>query len=191
MQDNESDLHDSDADEPVAPRKSFRLSSLVVDRVLAVTGVCLAFGSAVFPWYVFLNPDKFGFGRESMDQTRDLSLVEARNVFSVSPLALVSKDKNESKPPEDLDRINTATISNVGREIPNAKPAKIEQPFPGTDAFRLLHVANGRALIEDASGMFMVKVGSILPDNSKVAVLEKRDGQWVIITTTGAIYKNQ
>ncbi|HBF30412.1 flagellar protein [Rhizobium sp.] len=184
-------MHDTDADEPVAPPQRFRLPSFLVDRILAVTGVCLAFGSAVFPWYVFLNPDKFGFGSDSMDNTRDLSLLQARNVFSVSPLALVSKDKSDQKPPADLDTINTATISNVGREVKDAKPAKMEQPFPGADAFRLLHVANGRALIEDASGMFMVKVGSILPDNSKVAVLEKRDGKWVIVTTSGAIYKNQ
>lgn len=188
----EPDLHDSDADEPVAPPvKDAGRSTVVVDRLLAVTGVCLAFGSAVFPWYVFFNPDKFGFGSGSMDNTRDLSLVEARAVFSVSPMALVSKDKNKQKLPENLDTINTATVSNVGREAKDANPAKIEQPFPGTDAFRLLHVANGRALIEDASGMFMVKVGSTLPDNSRVAVLEKRDGKWVIITTAGAIYKNQ
>lgn len=190
MQD-EPDLSERDADEPVAPPKPSKIPAFVVDRILAVAGVSLAFGSAIFPWYVFLNPDKFGFGSDSMDRTRDLSLLEARNVFSVSPLALVSKDKSEQKPPQDLDQIKTATISNVGREAKDAKPAEIQQPFPGGDAFRLLHVANGRALIEDASGMFMVKVGSILPDNSKVAVLEKRDGKWVIITTNGAIYKNQ
>jgi hypothetical protein len=191
MQD-EPDLHDFDADESVAPPvQKAKRSSVVVDRLLASTGVLFAFGSAIFPWYVFLNPDKFGFGADTMGNGRDLSLVEARSVFSVSPLALVSKEKHEQKLPEDLDQINTATISNVGRQANDANPAKIEQPLPGADAFRLLHVANGRALIEDASGMFMVKVGSILPDNSKVAVLEKQDGKWVIITTAGEIYKNQ
>ncbi|TWD55434.1 flagellar protein [Allorhizobium terrae] len=191
MQD-EPDLRDSDADEPVAPpEKPAGRSSVLVDRLLATTGVCLAFGSAIFPWYVFLNPDKFGFGSESLNNGRDLSLVEARNVFSVSPLALISKEKKEPKLPDNLDQIKTATVSNVGQTAKEAMPAKVEQPFPGAEAFRLLHVANGRALIEDASGMFMVKVGSILPDNSKVAVLEKRDGQWVIVTSDGAIYKNQ
>ena len=47
-----------------------------------------------------------------------------------------------------------------------------EQPFPATSGFRLLHVANGRALIEDCSGMYIVRIGSILPDNSRLATLE-------------------
>jgi len=191
MQD-EPDLHNTDVDESATPPKEWwRYSSVVVDRVLAATGVFLAFGSAVFPWYVFFNPDKFGLGTDGLNKGRDLSLMEARNVFSASPLTLISNGKQEQKLPENLDQINTATISNVGREVKDAKPADIQQPFPGSNAFRLLHVANGRALIEDASGMFMVKVGSILPDSSRVAVLEKQDGKWVIITTAGTIYKNQ
>ncbi|MBB4953970.1 hypothetical protein H4S14_002030 [Agrobacterium vitis] len=191
MQD-EPDLHNIDVDESEAPPKEgWRYSSVALDRVLAATGVFLAFGSAVFPWYVFFNPDKFGLGTDGINTGRDLSLLEARNVFSASPLAVTSSEMQEQTPPENLDQINTATISNVGREVKDAKPTEIQQPFPGTGAFRLLHVANGRALIEDASGMFMVKVGSILPDSSRVAVLEKQNGKWVIITTAGAIYKNQ
>jgi hypothetical protein len=50
-----------------------------------------------------------------------------------------------------------------------------------------LHVANGRALIEDKSGMYIVRIGSVLPDNSRLATLEKRDGQWVIITSNGEV----
>ena len=60
----------------------------------------------------------------------------------------------------------------------------------GKAGFRLLHVANGRALIEDKAGMYLVRIGSILPDNSRVATLEQRDGKWVIVTSTGDIYQN-
>jgi len=52
-----------------------------------------------------------------------------------------------------------------------------------------MHVANGRALIEDARGMYIVRVGSILPDNSRLATLEQRDGAWVIVTSNGDIIK--
>lgn len=38
--------------------------------------------------------------------------------------------------------------------------------------------------------MYVVRIGSILPDESRLATLEQRDGKWVIITSKGEIYKN-
>ncbi|MCY1236621.1 hypothetical protein D9M72_492860 [compost metagenome] len=52
-----------------------------------------------------------------------------------------------------------------------------------------MHVANGRALIEDASGMYIVRIGSVLPDNTRLATLEQRDGHWVMITSSGEVYQ--
>lgn len=52
-----------------------------------------------------------------------------------------------------------------------------------------MHVANGRALIEDASGMYIVRIGSVLPDNSRLATFEERDGRWVMITSKGEIFE--
>ncbi len=54
-----------------------------------------------------------------------------------------------------------------------------------------MHVANGRALIEDKTGMYIVRVGAVLPDNSRLATLEERDGQWVLITSKGQVFKTQ
>ncbi len=54
-----------------------------------------------------------------------------------------------------------------------------------------MHVANGRALIEDAGGMYIVRVGSVLPDNSRLATLEQRDGKWVIVTSNGDVYERR
>jgi len=45
-------------------------------------------------------------------------------------------------------------------------------------------------LIEDTSGMYVVRVGSILPDESRLATLEERDGKWVIITSKGDVYQH-
>jgi hypothetical protein len=172
---------DSAAPQPQAPKKS-----VMTDRLLKLAGLTLAAMSAFFPWYVFLNPDKFGVHVADGDRTRDMSPWPAHTVFSISPLALVNR--NEAPPPSVVpDPLTTATVSDVGREEDNGQPA-LDQPFPGKSSFHLLHVANGRALIEDVSGMYLVRVGSILPDNSKLAKIEQRDGKWVIVTSTGQVY---
>jgi hypothetical protein len=177
----------SDADEPVAPLKQDKKTKAVVaDRALKATGLMLAGLSAFFPWYVFFNPDKFGIHVSENARSRDLPNWPARNVFSVSPLAMVNKNP-DPQPAEIPDTLTTATISNLGRIDPKGQPAEA-QPFPGKSAFHLLHVANGRALIEDISGMYVVRVGSVLPDNSRLATLEQRDGKWVIVTSAGEVY---
>jgi hypothetical protein len=177
----------SDADLPVAtPQRGRRRKFLVGDGALKATGLALAGLSAFFPWYVFLNPEKFGVHVTEGSRTRDLPHWPARNVFSVSPLAMVNKNP-APQPAEIPDQLTTATISNIGRVEPKGQPTEA-QPFPGKSPFHLLHVANGRALIEDVSGMYVVRVGSILPDNSRLATLEQRDGKWVIVTSAGEIY---
>ncbi len=161
------------------------------DRMLAAFGIVLATASAAFPWYVFFNEEKFGIRVESFDHTRDLPAGHPRDVMSVSPLAMIDNSKDDSlpSPAAATDSMTTATVSSLGTERPG--PPAESQPFPGNDIFRLLHVANGRALIEDGSGMYMVKIGSILPDDSKLATIEKRDGQWVIVSSTGQVYGDQ
>ncbi len=182
-----SEVRESDADEPVAPPKLARRRT-VADKALAFAGLALAGASAFFPWYVFLNPDKFGIHVAEGDRTRDLPNWPGREVVSVSPLAMVNRNPGE---PKDMipDPLTTATVSNSGREDDNGSPAD-QQPFPGKSAFHLLHVANGRALIEDDTGMYVVRVGSVLPDNSRLASIEQRDGKWIIVTSTGEVYGN-
>ena len=181
-------MRESDADEPVAPPKPAKRRT-VTDRALACTGLVLAGISAFFPWYVFLNPDKFGIQVAEGDRTRDLPNWPGREIVSVSPLAMVNKNPGE---PKDMipDPLTTATVSSVGREDDKGPPAE-DQPFPGKSPFHLLHVANGRALIEDDTGMFVVRVGSLLPDNSRLATIEQRDGKWVIVTSTGDVYSHE
>ena len=58
---------------------------------------------------------------------------------------------------------------------------------PGDEAqFRLVHVANGRAMIEDEAGS-AVQTGSTLPDLSRVASIEQRKGKWVLVTSTDRV----
>lgn len=163
---------------------------MITDRILAGTGIVLACAAGMFPWYVFFNEEKFGIRVAPWESTRDLPEGHGRNVFSVSPLALVDNDREHSGEVREsgVDPLVTATVSQLGEESRTGPELNLEQPFPGRSGFRLLHVANGRALIEDESGMYMVRVGSILPDSSRVATLEQREGKWVIITSAGEIY---
>ena len=177
-------MNDHDADEKVAPAKRAATGD-ASDRALTAAGIALAAGAALFPWYVFLHGDQFGIRPDSLGETRDLPAGQAREVFSISPLAMTDNTKDEAT---TVDPLVTATISKIGSEKAKGAELKEDQPFPGKGAFRLLHVANGRAMIEDNTGMYMVQIGSILPDNSRVATLEQRDGKWVIITSNGEIY---
>ncbi|WP_105381461.1 flagellar protein [Neorhizobium alkalisoli] len=183
-----SDLHYED--EALPPLKAAKSSSRLGDKVLIAVGVALAAASASFPWYVFFNEEKFGIRTTELGRTRDLPPGVGRPVVNVSPLAMTDSSKEDwPTPPEPMDALTTATTSSVG-EARDRGAFREEQPFPGKSGFKLLHVANGRALIEDGAGMYMVRVGSILPDNSKLATLEQRDGKWVIITSNGQVYQD-
>lgn len=182
-------MTDFDADKAVPPlRRPDQDVTSIADRLLITAGISLAAMAAFFPWYVFLNPQEFSVPPLWQGDRRDLPETSAREVVSVSPAAMT--DDDDTAPPRELDPVRTATVPNLGRESGSGAPAEsLEQPLPAPTGFRLMHVANGRALIEDASGMYIVRVGSILPDNSRLATLEQRDGEWVIITSNGDVFK--
>ncbi|MBC7284375.1 MAG: flagellar protein [Hoeflea sp.] len=177
------DLDDDEAPGPVAkPKRSG-------DRVFAVAGFLLATAAAFFPWYVFFHQESFGIAPMGYTETRDLPETPARAVVSVSPLAIPDEDDG-SAPASAFDPIITATVPESDDQASGASMALTENPnqsFPGKPQYRLLHVANGRALIEDKSGMYVVRIGSVLPDNSRLATLEQRDGKWVIVTSNGEV----
>lgn len=159
------------------------------DRALSIVGFLLATAAAFFPWYVFFNQESFGIAPMGYADTRDLSETVGRSVVNVSPLA-IPDEKDGSTERSAFDPIITATVPNPED---GARSASLDaepdpnQTFPGRPKYRLLHVANGRALIEDKSGMYIVRIGSVLPDNSRLATLEQREGRWVIVTSNGEV----
>jgi hypothetical protein len=88
-------------------------------------------------------------------------------------------------PIEDLDLFATGTTPDKSTDSEGSNPPGVEeQPFPAETAeFHLVHVANGRAMIEDDAGLWVVQPGSQLPDSSVVASIEKRGGKWVLVTS--------
>ncbi|EDQ34583.2 hypothetical protein HPDFL43_00260 [Hoeflea phototrophica DFL-43] len=160
------------------------------DMVLTIAGFVLATFAALFPWYVFFNQESFGIApMAGYSDTRDLSEIQGRPVVNASPLA-IPNDNNGLAQTSAFDPITTATVpSPQGEDIGTnvSVESDPDQSFPGQPRYRLLHVANGRALIEDKSGMYVVRIGSVLPDNSRLATLEERDGNWVIVTSNGEV----
>lgn len=188
-----------DAADEAAQRPSIVSSGKMdrVDMALSATGVALALFGAFFPWYVFFNHDKFApnYGDLVQHMKRDLPILSPRSVFSVSPAASININK---RPPDlaipktaALDDITTATVpeDNPDRQKAGLESAALDQPLPPSNSgnFRLLHVAGGRALIEDSSGMYMVGVGGTLPDNSTLQSIELANGRWMVKTSSGAM----
>ena len=160
------------------------------DRAIVIVGFAMAAVAAIFPWYVFFNQDSFGVNPMEWGDTRDLPETTGRPVVSVSPLSIPDEKDGALPSAVPFDPITTATVSDAtetGSTGPLPANAALDQKFPGAPRYQLLHVVNGRALIEDESGIYMVQVGSALPDNSTLASMEQRDGKWVIITSEGEV----
>ncbi|RUM97551.1 hypothetical protein EET67_12940 [Pseudaminobacter arsenicus] len=165
-----------------AARASSQTKDRRGDLVIAGLGVALGLGCALFPWFIFLNQEKFGIralefsGGGRAGRTAGLSL-EHRADRSASEAA------GEDLTIGALDPFPTGTLPDRRAFTPLA-----DQPFPADPIeFRLVHIANGRAMIADDSGLWVVQRGSSLPDNSRVASIEQRGGKWVLVTSTDRV----
>lgn len=161
----------------VVARKKKRLDRS--DVTLAALGLTLGLICAIFPWYIFFNQEKFGV-REFVFSGKGSG--RAAPTTAYVPQAIGKPFASGERPTMELDFFPTATLPPED-EPARALPAS-EQPFPSDRvSFRLVHVANGRAMIEDGDGLWVVQRGSQLPDASRVASIEQRDGRWVLLTT--------
>jgi len=156
------------------------------DLTVAALGVTLGLICALFPWYIFFNPEEFGvramkFGG-SGGGTEPI-------VLGAQPERVGAPVAVQEIPPMKLDVLATGTAAKEPEEADEeGTPGLTEQPFPAPVAsFWIVQIANGRAMIEDDTGLFVVQPGSMLPDNSLVATIEGRDGRAVLVTDMGAI----
>jgi len=153
------------------------------DIVMAALGVTLGLTCALFPWYIFLNQEQFGvqgirFGGRGGNVGR--SAAGSGPGSGMAPLA-------QQLPSRDLDPFATGALQDAPRQ-PDEAPGLDKQPFPSdAPAFRLVHIANGRAMIEDSAGLWVVQPGSTLPDSSRVRSIEQRKGKWVLVTSTDRV----
>jgi hypothetical protein len=171
------------AEWPDPPKAQFpRLADKSADRrsdlVIAALGITLGLICALFPWYIFFNQEQFGvqaikFGGSGSNSGREGGGVVAQRSGPLTP---------RDVPDPAIDLFATGTV----QDDPSPPPA--DQPFPAAASeFKMVHVANGRAMIEDDTGLWVVQRGSVLPDSSRVASIEQRGGKWVIVTSTDKV----
>ncbi|WP_095199328.1 hypothetical protein [Mesorhizobium carmichaelinearum] len=169
---------------PQPPKAQFPKLSKKPDRrsdfVIAALGVTLGLICALFPWYIFFNQEQFGVQAIKFGGTGTNSGREGGGVVASRSAPLTAKDL----PNTSIDLFATGTVQD---DAPPAQPPG-DQPFPADVAkFRMVHVANGRAMIEDDTGLWIVQRGSTLPDSSTVSSIEQRNGKWVMLTSANQV----
>ena len=158
------------------------------DLMIAALGIALGLMCAFFPWYIFFNQEKFGV--RPMKFEGGGSGTSGPVSVGPQPERIGAPMTVEDVPVMQLDLFSTGALPDDedGGDSGKRAPGLDQQPFPGdVPQFRLVHVANGRAMIEDDAGLWVVQAGSMLPDSSRVASIEKRDGKWVLVTSTDRV----
>lgn len=153
------------------------------DLTVAVLGVALGLACAMFPWYIFFNQDKFA--PEGSGLTIIPGLGGGPKLLTPPAGPAAQADGRAEIPIDKLDLFATGATPEHAPDGKAEPPGAADQPFPAAPPrFRVVHIENGRAMIEDDSGLFVVGRGDLLPDNSRVAGIEKRDGRPVLVTST-------
>ena len=150
------------------------------DFIFGALGLVLGLTCALFPWYIFFNQEKFGVREFVFSGERGGA---APTELTYQPPRIGQPFAEAEVPRMALDLFPTATTPRQDDGARRAVPVA-EQPFPpDLVSYHLVHVANGRAMIMDDTGLWVVQPGSQLPDASRVASIEKRGKGWVIVTT--------
>lgn len=179
-------MTDFDADEPVPPLAVRKKRFWTADRIIGWSGAVIALMAAFFPWYVFVNDDKFGLDALRAMVSSDPAVPSRRSTLDNSNG--IPGRKTVSLIPNE-DDIVTGTVPAVETPSAESEQELPAQPFPAAPRnFRLLKVIKDQAMIEDATGIYVVRKGDVLPDRTKVADLEQRDGKWVLVTDGGTAY---
>jgi hypothetical protein len=169
----------------VPPRiRTVKRARVTEDILLGLFGVALGLGSAYFPWYVFFNQEKFGIRAVELDS--DIQSVDGLSSSTPQIARIADPADVKEITSIDLDLLPTGTTppEEKDKQSTGSVPSIVEQPFPHREAsFRVVHIENGRAMIEDESGLWIVQRGSTLPDMSTVAAIEQRADGWVVVTS--------
>ena len=181
-------MTDFDADEPVPPlpirKKRFRTT----DRIIGWSGEAIAMMAAFFPRYVLVNEDKFGLAALRAMVSGDPAAPSRHAIADNERPGIPERKAVELMP--DADDFVTGRVPAAENETTASIQELPVQALPAAPRnFRLLKVIKGQAMIEDGTGIYVVRKGDVLPDRTRVAGLEQRDGEWVLVTDGGATYR--
>lgn len=177
----------------MANRKTGRLKRLASrlsfgDTIYYGLVTCTVSTSAAFPFYIHFHQDEFGpplmhfYGAEEQNPVPDVTSPAYQRLVT----ALI-------KPRLELDKITTSSIT-VGKfeQQIRAETEKVEQPFPGEDSvasekLTIIFVSSGRILATDNGRVLSLKIGSAMPDGSRIKSIRQTGGGWEVLTSTGTI----
>ena len=142
------------------------------DLVIAALGIALGLTCAFFPWYIFFNQEKFGI--RPMKFEGGGSGASGPVAVGPQPQRIGAPMTIEDVPVMQLDLFSTGALpDDEGSSSGKRAPGLDEQPFPGdVPQFRLVHVANGRAMIEDDAGLWVVQ--QPMPDPAASRIERRR-----------------
>jgi len=164
---------------PTAPAKKKRERRS--DLMVAALGITLGLICAMFPWYIFFNQEEFGI--RAMKFQGNGGMGSGPVAIGPQPERVGAPMSIENPPETELDLFATGTLPAADGADGSQAISALDQPFPIEEPFfKIIHVENGRAMLEDESGLWVVQRGSALPDSSRIASIEERDGRWVVVT---------
>ncbi|WP_141168452.1 hypothetical protein [Pararhizobium mangrovi] len=162
-----------------------RKGLLTGEAVLTLAGFALAALAAFLPWYAVIGGH--GLGIRNDGSLRLSGNDHASDLRGTPGIDRLRHEASAAIP--SLDPMTTAAIPELKpmRE-PHANVAgdDPDQPFPPRP-FHLVHVAGGQALIADSQSLYLVSIGSELPDGSRIDRIDRAKDGFSIVTSHGDV----
>lgn len=164
----------------LATERRIKFRRKLTDFALGCVGVALAAGSLYFPWHIYLNPDAVTQPRITFSGNME-PVGEPEDRYAPLGLAYPLPDRVEIIDPVITGSVEVADDRQSSDQPTGADSGRV---LPG---YRLLHAANGRALVRDVDSIFMVRRGTALPGGRRVERIGQVDGAWQVFTSDGVI----
>lgn len=166
---------------------SAKVLAFTADRWLTAAGVAAATGSAAFATLMIIHNS-----RPDLIKEAEYPGVFTRDLRARSPQSQVSSKKPDGQPTVnraiDYNVTGSITSSNIGKAAQNGTLAPStggSATSTGTsknNAYVLRFVHKEAALLQNKSGFYVVRRGTVLPGAGKVLSIEKLGDTWILVT---------